>query len=130
MAVFGDPGRPRPDDAQRAVRAAIGMIRKRRAHDLDRAARGLPPIKIGVGIDSGPIVMGSIGSARRLSFTVIGDAVNIASRLETLTKSMDVDILISGSTFARLDGTFATKELGTVEVKGRVGKVELRQVIA
>jgi adenylate cyclase len=130
MAVFGDPGRPRPDDAQRAVRAAIGMTRKRRALDEERATRGQPPIKIGVGIDTGPIVMGSIGSARRLSFTVIGDAVNIAARLETLTKSMDVDILISGTTFSRLDGTIETKELGSVEVKGRVGKVEIRSVIA
>jgi adenylate cyclase len=63
-----------------------------------------------------------------MSFTVIGDAVNIAARLETLTKSMDVDILISGTTFGRLDGTILTKELGSVEVKGRVGKVEIRSV--
>jgi adenylate cyclase len=112
------------------VRAAIGMVRRRRALNEERTARGQPPIRIGVGIDSGTIVMGSIGSARRLTFTVIGDAVNIAARLENLTKEHDADILISGTTHARLDATIATRELGTLEVKGRIGRVEIRSVVA
>src|SRR6185503_10587278 len=88
MAVFGDPGKPAPDDAIRAVRAAIAMVQRREALNRERSRRGLEPIEIGVGIDSGLIVMGNIGSSRRFTFTVIGDAVNSASRLEGLTKTM------------------------------------------
>jgi class 3 adenylate cyclase len=130
MAVFGDPGKPAPDDALRSVRAAIAMVQRRDVLNEERVRRGLDPILIGVGIESGPIVMGNIGSPRRLTFTVVGDAVNSASRLEGLTKTMGCPILIGSSTYSRLDGSIATRSLGEVEVKGRAGKIAVYAVPA
>jgi adenylate cyclase len=103
-------------------------MQRRSALNEERKRRGLDPIHIGVGIESGPIVMGNIGSPRRLSFTVVGDAVNSASRLEGLTKTMGYPILIGGATWARLEGSIATRSLGEVEVKGRAGKIAVYAV--
>ncbi len=125
MAVFGDPGSPRPDDAARAVRAAIAMTRRRHAMNVERRQLGLPPVEVGCGIDTGEVVMGNIGSSRRVAYTVIGDAVNVASRLEGLTKGYGRSILVSGATRARAGDAARTVALGTQTVKGREEPVEV-----
>ncbi|MBI3271326.1 MAG: adenylate/guanylate cyclase domain-containing protein [Planctomycetes bacterium] len=130
MAVFGDPGRPRPDDPERAVRAALGMSRRRRELNEQRAALGMEPIRIGIGIDTGPVVMGNIGSPRRQAFTVIGDAVNVAARLEALTKELKTEILLSGAVSGRIGHVLRTRPLGSFDLKGRVGKVDVFTVEA
>ncbi len=123
MAVFGDPGRPRADDARRCVQAAIAMVQRRRALNEAALARGAVALNIGVGVATGNVVMGNIGSPRRMNYTVIGDAVNVASRLESLTKEAKRPVLIDSVTRMRLGDAFAVLELGELAVKGRQGLV-------
>ena len=94
MAIFGAPIEF-PDDALRAVRAGAIMLAELRAFNAERAALQLPPIHIGVGINCGTVVAGNIGSESRLNYTIIGDAVNLASRLEGLTKHYEVGMIVS-----------------------------------
>ena len=94
MAVFGVPTE-HPEDAARAIRAAERMRGALTRHNVARAGRGLPPLAHGVGVHYGPMVAGNIGTAERMQYTVIGDAVNLASRLETATKDVTVETLIS-----------------------------------
>lgn len=94
MAVFGIPSE-HSDDAARAIRAAQRMGVALRRHNADRVARGLPPLAHGIGVHYGPMVAGNIGTAERMQYTVIGDAVNLASRLESATKDAAVDVLVS-----------------------------------
>ncbi len=126
MAVFGAPGHPAEDDALRCVTAALDMVARRKRLNEARLARGLKPVEIGVGIDTGPVIMGTIGYSRQLSYTVIGDTVNVASRLEGLTKSFPGKrILVSGET-ARAVGKAALLEpLGSHPVKGKEKGIEL-----
>ncbi|MSQ84713.1 MAG: tetratricopeptide repeat protein [Myxococcales bacterium] len=130
MAVFGDPGRPREDDAVRCVQAGIAMLKRRRALNTAGLQRGLAPIDIGVGVATGTVVMGNIGSARRMTYTVIGDAVNVAARLETLTKNVPYHLLIDAVTRAKLSTDVAVVELGELSVKGRAGLVPAFGVVA
>ena len=94
MAVFGIPSE-HTDDAARAIRAAQRMGVALRRHNADRVARGLPPLAHGIGVHYGAMVAGNIGTAERMQYTVIGDAVNLASRLESATKDAAVDVLVS-----------------------------------
>jgi len=94
MAVFGVPT-PREDDAARAIRAAAGMRRALIAHNAERAERGLAPFVHGIGVHYGPMVVGNIGTRERMEYTVIGDVVNVASRLESATKGESFDAYIS-----------------------------------
>ena len=124
MAVFGVPV-PDPDHPARAVAAAAEMLRILEALNTDRAAAGLPPLRIGIGIATGTVVAGNMGSADRLNYTVVGDDVNLASRLEGLTKTYGVPVIISEATHGRLDGRFATRPLGEVQVKGKAHPVRI-----
>ncbi len=128
MAVFGDPGHPRPDDATRAVRAGIAMVRRRDAMNVERAARQLPPIRIGVGIHCGNVVMGNIGSRYRVSYTVVGDAVNVASRLESETKVHGKAILTSEAVVSRIGQAISTQLVGELHLKGREVRVKVYAV--
>ena len=94
MATFGtpDPGR---DDATRALRCARAMLASLAEWTRERAAHGEEPVRIGIGVHYGPVVLGNVGGERRLEFTVIGDTVNIAARLEALTRIQDVALIIS-----------------------------------
>ena len=106
--------------AESAVRAAIGMQRRLRSWNLEREAPPHGTIISGIGIHTGPVMMGTLGSETRIDSTVIGDAVNLASRLESLTKYYGVDIIVSGDTFDLLDtNLFESRELDYVSVKGR-----------
>ncbi len=129
MALFGAPV-AQPDSADRAVRAALGMRRALAELNAELAAEGRPPLAFGVGINTARVVAGNIGSHRRLNYSVIGDGVNLAARLQPLTRRAEfaTDILISGETRAALRGTFILRALGETTVKGRAAAVTLHAV--
>ncbi|SDM77888.1 adenylate cyclase [Methylobacterium phyllostachyos] len=93
MAVFGVP-RAAPDDTDRAVAAARALAAAMLAWSLERARAGLPPVRIGIGLHRGPVFVGAIG-AERLEFTAVGDTVNVARRLEQMTRSTSCDCIAS-----------------------------------
>jgi adenylate cyclase len=127
-AVFGAPIATR-DHAGRAVHAAIEMRRRLQAWNAQREAAGRPPLRNGIGIHTGTVLAGNIGGAERLSYALVGDPVNLASRIQGLTKDFKVDILISEATHRRLDGTVPVEELPAVRVKGRVEEVNVYKVV-
>ena len=128
MVIFGIPA-ARPDDAARALRAAAGMQRVLVAHNADRVRRRLAPLAQGVGVHFGPAVAGNIGTSDHLQFTVVGDTVNLASRLESATKDHGVATLFSAEVVqaARASGQsfpeVAAK--GRIHVKGRDAEIEV-----
>ncbi len=124
MAVFGAPI-SHADDAERAVRCAIDMRRALRDYNRERAARGEAPIENGVGITWGEAVSGNIGSERRMDYTVIGDTVNVASRLESLSKEYPCKILVNEPIFREVQGKIACLDLGLAHVKGKAGEVHI-----
>lgn len=126
--VFGAPITS-PDHAARAVRAAMEMRGRLQAWNARRAAAGRLPLRNGIGIHTGTVLAGSIGGAERLSYALVGDPVNLASRIQGLTKDFKADILISDATRSRLDGTVAVEELPAVRVKGRVEEVNVYKVV-
>jgi adenylate cyclase len=128
MAVFGAPV-PKPDDAVRAVRAAVKMREALATLNQRLVARGVPPIQTGIGIHTGDVVAGNIGSEERMEYTVIGDAVNLASRLESNTKELGVPILISEDTFRLVCEHFETRPVREITVKGRVQPVTTYEVL-
>jgi len=102
MAVFGVPV-PLPDAATRAVKCALAMQRRLK----EMQAQGRTPIRgIRIGINTGDTIVGNIGSDQRMDFTVIGDAVNVAARLQELAKELQADILVSESTYRQVAGEF------------------------
>lgn len=97
LATFGGMGEM-PDAAARAIRCAIDLQAEIGRWNAKRAARGAAQVRLSVGVHYGAVVVGNIGSAQRLEFTVVGDAVNIASRLETLTRQLDCRVAVSDET--------------------------------
>ena len=127
MALFGAPLDDR-DHADHAVRAAIDMVKE--LGELNRAwtARGMPELDIGVGINSGEMIAGNIGSASIMSYTVIGDNVNLGSRLESLNKDYKTRIIMSDATRTRLTNPYDTRPLGDVKVKGKTRTVAIYEI--
>ncbi len=117
MAFWGAPLR-NPDHAQAGVTTALAMIQGLGKMNQDFARRGWPEIRLGVGLNTGKMNVGNMGSEFRMAYTVLGDAVNLGSRLEGLTKSYGVDIIISETTRAAAPD-FACMQLDKVRVKGR-----------
>ena len=117
MAFWGAPLAD-PDHARHAVLAAFEMLAAVRALDEPFRARGWPAIRVGVGIASGDMNVGNMGSEFRIAYTVMGDTVNLGSRLEGLTKQYGVDIIVSERT-AQLVPEFTFRELDLVRVKGK-----------
>jgi adenylate cyclase len=128
MAVFGAPV-PKPEDAQNAVRAAVRMRVALVKLNERLKASGRPTLATGIGIHTGEVVAGNIGSEARMEYTVIGDAVNLASRLEGATKDLGVHVLISEDTHALLDSEFDTRPIRSITVKGRAQPVMTYEVV-
>jgi adenylate cyclase len=118
MALFGAP-LDDPDHAEHAVQAAIDMVRELGELNRAWAAAGMAQLDIGIGINSGDMIAGNIGSSSIMSYTVIGDNVNLGSRLESLNKEYKTRIIMSEATRSRLTGTYDTRPLGDVVVKGK-----------
>ena len=127
LAFWGVPDRL-PDHAQRAVRAARDMRKAVRELNQHRETQGLPPIAIGIGIHTGPVAAGMLGGKLQAEYTVIGDAVNVASRVEGLTKEHDVDVLISETTWAQLPEPRRGERLASVAIRGRKQPIVLYTV--
>jgi adenylate cyclase len=118
MAFWGAPIRV-PDHARSSVCAAIEMSRNMARVNEQLSARGYPPIDVGIGINTGDVVLGNIGSDRKLDYTVIGDHVNLGSRLEGLTKQYGCPIIISEYTYQELQGEIPCAVVDLVRVKGK-----------
>ena len=126
MAVWGVP-ESKGNDALNAVNATIEMRRALLEFNKDRGSDKKPIIKIGSGLNTGPVLAGQIGSEDRLDYTVIGDAVNLASRVETLNKPFGTDILISEDTYKIVKDEFDCEPMQKIKVKG---KSEPQQIYA
>jgi adenylate cyclase len=127
-AVFGAPV-PSADHARRAVRAALDMRAGLEAFNAPRTAAGKRPLRHGIGVHTGTVLAGNIGSGERLSYALVGDTVNLASRIQDLTKTVAADILISATTRAALHGEVAVTPLPATRVKGRSAEVEVFAVV-
>jgi adenylate cyclase len=127
MALFGVP-RSLPSNADSAVAACLGMLEALDLFNGDRAKLGEAPLGIGLGLATGPVIAGNIGSPDRRNYTVIGDAVNLASRLEGLTKAYGAKILICGNTQAALRKSYPSRRLDVVQVKGQNTATTLHEV--
>ena len=123
-AAFGAPV-ANPAHAEMAVRAALDMRRRLAAWNAARARAGKMPLRHGIGIHTGSVLAGNIGSAERHSYALVGDPVNLASRIQSLTKDFGADILVSGDTRRQLDGGFDLVQLPAVRVKGKSLEVEV-----
>ncbi|MBL8643687.1 MAG: GAF domain-containing protein, partial [Rhodospirillaceae bacterium] len=118
MALFGAPFNG-PHDADNAVTVANQMMAALHNLNMDRIVKGKTPIDIGVGVSTGDVVVGNIGSPKRMEYTVIGDSVNLASRLEGATKYYGTKILLSENTVKDLTKPFLMREIDLIRVKGK-----------
>jgi adenylate cyclase len=123
-AVFGAPVF-REDHASKAVKAALEMNRRLGIYNEDLQHRGYPPLMHGIGIHTGEVLAANIGSPERLSYALVGDTVNLASRLQGLNKEFGTETIISRSTRSRLDNGFNLKPLPATKVKGRSREVDI-----
>lgn len=112
-----------------AVEAAIGMIRELETYNEGRARAGYAPVAIGVGIHHGPVMLGTVGEPHRMDSTVIGDAVNLASRVEGLTKQYGTPILITEAVRERLQGIYTLRPVDRVTVRGKSRPVDVYEVL-
>lgn len=125
MVIFGVPlGEGEREDARRSVQCALQMLEEVEKLNVQMDAAE-PRLKIGIGIHTGTLTAGNVGSPDRLEYSVIGETVNLASRLESLTKTLNSDIVISPSTWELVREHFATRALGESEVRGFSGKIML-----
>ncbi|MEO5339095.1 MAG: GAF domain-containing protein [Magnetococcus sp. MYC-9] len=128
MAGFGLPI-AHGDDEDRAMRTAIDMIVRLDEFNRQRAARGMMPVKMGIGINTDTVVSGNIGSPKRMDYTMIGDGVNLAARLESACKQYFAQILVSENTVRRLKGTYRVRDIDLVVVKGKTQPVGVYEVL-
>ncbi len=126
MAVWGTPI-SRGNDTENALNSALLMRSELLEFNLDRGGTKKPLIHIGCGINTGIVLAGQIGSENRMEYTIIGDAVNLASRIESLTKAFGVDILISEDSYRLVRDIFAFEKMKQIKVKG---KIEPQQIYA
>jgi adenylate cyclase len=130
MAFWGAP-LPEPRHAERAARAALEMVEGLEKLNQKWQSEGRPTLKIGVGINTGEMLFGNIGSEQRMDFTVIGDAVNLASRLESATrqKELQASIIISDTTYQQIRDMAQVRPLGEILVKGKAQKVTVYELL-
>jgi adenylate cyclase len=127
MAIWGAP-KTSDKDSHMALRACIEMRKGLAELNEKRIARGEPPIMIGMGLHAGRAISGTIGSDERMEYTVIGNTVNTASRIEASTKAFGSDLLISDDVVARVGEAFITDYAGAAEVKGRSDALKMYKV--
>ncbi|MCO4748065.1 MAG: adenylate/guanylate cyclase domain-containing protein [Proteobacteria bacterium] len=122
MAYFSAPIH-QPDHAERAVRCALAMQVAMDAVNTQRKARLQPELAMGVGLHTGPAIVGDLGPEQRREYTVIGDTVNLASRMEGMTKSLGVSVLVTGEVVELAKGTCDFDPKGEIEVKGKTNLI-------
>lgn len=130
MAVWGDlESRSVEEDAQSAARAALAMQRTLRELNGKWRAVGKPELRMGVGLNHGVVLIGNIGSPRRMEFSAIGDAVNLASRLESLNKEQGTEVLMGEQLPVLLGRGFKTRPCGALRVRGKSAAVEVFELL-
>jgi class 3 adenylate cyclase len=129
LAVFGALEES-ADHARRAVLTALRMTELLAKINDERAKTGKPPLAIGIGIHTDDVVIGNIGSRRRLEYTVIGDGVNTCSRIESLNKEFGTTILITESTYAALGDEFVCRPMPEAHLKGKTRAPRLFEVVS
>ncbi len=129
MAVFGAPLPLTENHAWRAVQSALDMRRRLEEFNQRRIIQAQPQIRIGIGISSGDVVSGNIGSRKRMDYTVIGDGVNLSSRLEAVTKEYGCDILLSEFTYKMCSDRIWVRQLDKIRVKGKHQAVNIYELI-
>jgi adenylate cyclase len=132
MAVWGDIAAVSAGveaDARAAVDAALEMRERLVALNILRTADGLLPLRIGIGLNHGEVLVGQIGAAQRSEFTVIGDSVNVASRLEGMTKEFHTDLAIGESVADLLDDSYLKRRLGRIQLKGKSKPMMVYEVL-
>jgi adenylate cyclase len=128
VAVFGAP-LPQPDQALRACRAALAMLAELAPVQARWARPDLPPLDMGIGINTGPMIIGNMGSRRRFTYTVIGDEANLGARLEAANKDFQTHILVSEATWQRVRDEIAARELDEVTFRGMARPVRVFEVV-
>ena len=129
MAVYGAPIH-RPDHAELACRTALEMMTALRELQAEWRRTGQPVLDIGIGINSGPMIVGNMGSQTRFDYTVIGDAVNLGSRIESMNKAYGTHVLLSEYTYAHVRGRFPNiREIDIAHIRGREAQVRLYELI-
>ncbi|MGA2404747.1 MAG: adenylate/guanylate cyclase domain-containing protein [Syntrophobacteraceae bacterium] len=125
IIAFWNAPLDQPDHAERACRAALKCQQKIRERQEEYSMRAGAPVRMRIGINTGAVVVGNMGSAKRFDYTVLGDAANLASRLEGANKFFGTPIMVSGETWKKTSGKFAGRRLGLVRVVGRARPVEV-----
>jgi adenylate cyclase len=128
MAVFGAPV-PEEGDALNAVRSALDMRARLETINVGFRQRGLPEIRTGIGLHTGQVVAGNMGHAQRMEYTVIGDAVNLASRLEGMTKELGCDVILSEDLYQKVESSVVAEPLRKIKVKGREQEVLVYRLV-
>jgi adenylate cyclase len=128
MGFWGSPY-PQPDHALRACAAALRMGARLDELNEKWSAEGKKTLKVGIGLNSGPVNVGNMGSSKRRAWTVMGDHVNLASRLEGLTKDYGVRVVISEYTYAQVQDVFVTREIDCIRVKGKTQPVRIFELL-
>lgn len=129
MAVFGEPIQDE-NHPKNAVFCGFEMLKKVQELDEKWVKEGKPSIQIGVGINTGEVFVGNIGSEKRMEYTVIGDTVNLASRLESYNKTYKTKMLISSSTYEASKDYIEANKISDVEIRGKANKMDIYEVIA
>jgi adenylate cyclase len=129
MAVFGAP-LEQADHPVRVCHTALKMLHRLAEMQEQWESKGTPRLDIGIGINTGPMVVGNMGSERRFDYTVMGDSVNLASRLEGINKEYGTRVVISEFTYEWVKDDFFCRELDAVQVKGRVQPVKIFELVA
>ena len=128
MAIFGEPIQDK-NHAQNAVKCAYSMLEKVKELQKKWAKEGKPKIEIGIGVNTGEVFVGNIGSVNRMEYTVIGDTVNLASRLESYNKIYKTKLLISSTTYEEVKSFTDVIKISDVQIRGKANKMDIYEVL-
>lgn len=128
MAIFGEPIQDK-NHAENAVRCACEMLEKVKEIRKKWLAEGKPKLEIGIGVNTGEVFVGNIGSVNRMEYTVIGDTVNLASRLESYNKTYKTNLLISSTTYEEVKGVAEVIKISDVQIRGKANKMDIYEVL-